>query len=49
MNVIALDQIFEGGVVEVQAEDAILVDSSDMTAKEVTDTITGLARERKKA
>lgn len=29
-----------------QAEDAVLVDSSDMTIREVTDTITGYARER---
>lgn len=29
-----------------QAEDAVLVDSSDMTIREVTDAITGYARER---
>ena len=29
-----------------QAKDAVLVDSSDMTIREVTDTIVGYARER---
>jgi cytidylate kinase len=29
-----------------RADDAVLIDSSDMTIEQVTDTIVGLARER---